>query len=144
MVNSRSKGMRGEYYVRDMLRTLTGLRFERVPQSGALEYLKGDIYLPDASNTYCIEVKNVGETPFSDKLFTQEKTNPLINWWKKLLVQKGDKKPVLFFKYNRSPVFAVIDEEPKAVEKWVYIQWLNAYVVLAEEWIKNEDIKWKS
>ena len=42
MVDSRAKGARGEYLVRDMLRSYTGLKFERVPASGALEYLKGD------------------------------------------------------------------------------------------------------
>ena len=39
MVDSRAKGARGEYLVRDMLREATGLKFERVPASGALEYL---------------------------------------------------------------------------------------------------------
>ena len=58
MVDSRAKGARGEYLVRDMLRDATGLQFERVPASGALEYLKGDIYVPHASNKFCIEVKN--------------------------------------------------------------------------------------
>ena len=38
------KGARGEYLVRDMLREHTGHKFERVPASGALEYLKGDLY----------------------------------------------------------------------------------------------------
>jgi Holliday junction resolvase len=58
MVDSRMKGQRGEYLVRDMLREATGLSFERVPASGALSYLKGDLYIPDAKNAYCIEVKN--------------------------------------------------------------------------------------
>ena len=44
MVDSRAKGARGEYLVRDMLRAHTNLQFERVPSSGALEYLKGDLY----------------------------------------------------------------------------------------------------
>ena len=43
VVDSRAKGARGEYLVRDLLREHTGLQFERVPMSGALEYLKGDL-----------------------------------------------------------------------------------------------------
>ena len=44
MVDSRAKGARGEYLVRDMLRQHTGHQFERVPSSGALEYLR-EIYM---------------------------------------------------------------------------------------------------
>ena len=62
MVDSRAKGARGEYLVRDMLREYTGLKFERVPSSGALEYLKGDLYIPHEKNHYCIEVKNYSES----------------------------------------------------------------------------------
>ena len=57
MVDSRAKGARGEYLVRDLLREYTNLQFERVPNSGALEYLKGDLYIPHEKNKYCIEVK---------------------------------------------------------------------------------------
>ena len=52
MVDSRAKGARGEYLVRDMLREFTGLKFERVPASGALEYLKGDLYVPNQRNHF--------------------------------------------------------------------------------------------
>ena len=107
MVDSRAKGARGEYLVRDMLRAHTNLQFERVPSSGALEYLKGDLYVPHAKNKYCIEVKNYESSPLSDKIFTAPKTNNLIQWWKKLEKQAagGNQLPMLFFKYNRSPVF---------------------------------------
>ena len=64
MVDSRAKGARGEYLVRDMLRDFTGLQFERVPNSGALEYLKGDLYVPHEKNRFCIEVKNYETSPF--------------------------------------------------------------------------------
>ena len=65
MVDSRAKGARGEYLVRDMLREHTGHQFERVPSSGALEYLKGDLYVPHAKNKFCIEVKNYESSPLS-------------------------------------------------------------------------------
>ena len=55
MVDSRAKGARGEYLVRDLLREYTNLQFERVPMSGALEYLKGDLYVPNEKNYFCIE-----------------------------------------------------------------------------------------
>ena len=55
MVDSRAKGARGEYLVRDMLREHSNLQFERVPNSGALEYLKGDLYIPHEKNIYCMK-----------------------------------------------------------------------------------------
>jgi len=124
-----------------MLREATGLQFERVPASGALEYLKGDLYVPREANKYCIEVKNYADSPLTDKLFTQQKTNNLIRWWKKVVQQAkgGDQEPMLFFKYNRSKVFVVVDEEPKST-KYIYIDWLNCYVMLAEEWLKQEEV----
>jgi len=72
MVDSRAKGARGEYLVRDMLRAATSLQFERVPASGALEYLKGDLYVPHAANRFCIEVKNYAESPLNDKILVEE------------------------------------------------------------------------
>ena len=140
MVDSRAKGARGEYLVRDMLREYTNLQFERVPNSGALEYLKGDLYIPHTKNKYCIEVKNYADSPLTDKIFTAPKTNNLIRWWNKLKIQaeQGDQQPLLFFKYNRSPVFVVTEDKPKNFSLWINIKFLDCYVMLAEEWLENE------
>ena len=144
MVDSRAKGARGEYLVRDMLRESTGMQFERVPNSGALEYLKGDLYVPHEKNRFCIQVKNYAESPLTDRIFTQEKTNNLITWWKKLIIQAagGKQEPLLFFKYNRSPVFVVTENMPDVCEKWMYISFLDCYALLAEDWLKNEQVRW--
>ena len=121
MVDSRAKGARGEYLVRDMLRVFTGYQFERVPSSGALEYLKGDLYVPHAKNKFCIEVKNYESSPLTDKIFTAPKTNNLIQWWRKLEKQAegGNQEPLLFFKYNRSPVFVVTAEPPEKTKEYM-------------------------
>ena len=136
MVDSRAKGARGEYLVRDMLRSYTALKFERVPASGALEYLKGDLYVPHAKNKYCIEVKNYKDSPLSDRIFTQIKTNNLVRWWKKLCIQAigGEQEPLLFFKYDRSPVFVVSEYQPLQID-YMYISVIKAYVSLAEPWL---------
>jgi len=143
MVDSRAKGARGEYLVRDMLRDYTDLQFERVPASGALEYLKVDIYIPNRKNRFCIEVKNYAESPLSDKIFTQEKTNNLVRWWKKVVIQAagGDQEPLLFFKYNRSKIFVCTELAPEEVEKSLYISWLSCYVMLAESWLEHESVE---
>ena len=143
MVDSRAKGARGEYLVRDMLREFTGHQFERVPSSGALEYLKGDLYVPHAKNRFCIEVKNYESSPLSDKMFTAPRTNNLIKWWKKLEQQaiKGDQEPLLFFKYNRSPVFVVTAEPPEKTKEYMFICFLQCFVLLAEEWLRKEQLE---
>jgi len=143
MVDSRAKGARGEYLVRDMLRQATGLQFERVPSSGALEYLKGDLYVPHAKNHFCIEVKNYEKSPLSDKMFTAPRTNNLIKWWKKVVQQAegGNQEPLLFFKYNRSAVFVVTDILPKNTAHFIKIEWLNCYVLVASEWLEVEDVE---
>ena len=143
MVDSRAKGARGEFLVRDMLREATGLKFERVPASGALEYLKGDIYVPNNKNLYCIEVKNYADSPLTDKIFTATKTNNLIRWWKKVVQQayNGDQKPLLFFKYNRSKVFVVTEVKPSNKTDYMYISFLKCYICLADEWLEVEQPK---
>ena len=143
MVDSRAKGARGEYLVRDMLRDATGLKFERVPSSGALEYLKGDLYVPNQRNYYCIEVKNYKDSPLSDKVFTQPKTNNLVKWWKKIVIQAigGNQKPLLFFKYDRSKVFVVTEQKPKNTIEYLFIRFLDCYVLLAEDWLKHEKVE---
>ena len=146
MVDSRAKGARGEYLVRDMLRDATGLKFERVPSSGALEYLKGDLYVPNQRNYYCIEVKNYKDSPLSDKVFTQPKTNNLVKWWKKIVIQAigGNQKPLLFFKYDRSKVFVVTEQKPENTIEYLIIRFLECYVLLAEEWLKHEKVEFIS
>ena len=141
MVDSRAKGQRGEYLVRDMLRDATGLQFERVPSSGALSYLKGDLYVPDAKNLFCIEVKNYEKSPLTDKIFTN-KTNYFLQWWDKIVKQAELKlqQPLLFFKYSRSTVFVATTIEPKNC-KYMYINWLDCYVLLAEEWLQQEKVE---
>jgi len=141
MVDSRAKGQRGEYLVRDMLREATNLQFERVPSSGALSYLKGDLYVPDAKNLFCIEVKNYEKSPLTDKIFTN-KTNYLLQWWEKIVKQAELKlqQPLLFFKYSRSKVFVATTIKPEKT-KYMYMDWLDCYVMLADEWLEQEKVE---
>lgn len=144
MVDSRAKGARGEYLVRDMLRDSTGLKFERVPNSGALEYLKGDLYIPHEKNRFCIEVKNYAESPLNDKIFTAKKTNNLIRWWRKVQAQAegGSQEPLLFFKYDRSTVFVGTPHKPENLDsEWMFINFLDIYLMVASDWLKYENIR---
>ena len=141
MVDPRAKGAEGERQVRDLLKGHTGLAFERVPMSGALDYLKGDIFLPNMHNNYCIEVKFYKDSHFNDKILTALKSNIFIRWWDQTIEQakKAGAKPALFFKYNRSKIFVAQRDKPENGLNYMYVSHLGCYVSLAHEWILLEN-----
>ena len=64
MVDPRAKGARAEAVIRDELRRLTGHKWERTPGSGTLNEkhgLKGDLYIPNEKNIFCVEAKHYAE-----------------------------------------------------------------------------------
>lgn len=144
MVDSRDKGARAELKVRDDMRTLTGLKWERVPGSGALHEkhgLKGDLYLPNANNLYCIEVKHYAEDHINSGLFTH-KTPQLIEWWEQTIRESAqvNKLPLLIYKYDRSKLFAAFKEMPTANYRYMFVNILGHefYTCLLEDYIVNE------
>ena len=139
MVDSRAKGAEGEKQVKDLLRKHTGLPFERVPMSGALPFMKGDLFVPDTALHYCIEVKFYKNSHFDDKILTN-KSSEFVRWWEQAVDQgkKTSRKPVLFFKYNRSKIFVAVRDEPQNTKKYMYVGHLGCYVMIAEEWLINE------
>ena len=141
MVDPRAKGAEGERQVRDLLKKHTSLGFQRVPMSGALDFLKGDIFLPNMHNNYCIEVKFYKDSHFNDKILTALKSNMFIRWWDQTLEQakKAGAKPALFFKYNRSKIFVAQKDEPENGLNYMYVSHLGCYVSLAHEWLLLEN-----
>lgn len=142
MVDPREKGARGETTVRDSLRKLTGLQWERTPGSGALDEkhgLKGDLYVPNKENTYCVEVKNYEEDHLTSKLLTGKEPT-LIKWWEQAVRQAGQvkRKPLLIFKFNRSKIFVAYDTMPSSELKTILV--LDKFFVsLLEEWVSSEN-----
>tara|TARA_R100000353_G_scaffold24428_3_gene21081 strand:+ start:215 stop:658 length:444 start_codon:yes stop_codon:yes gene_type:complete len=137
MVDPRAKGAEGERQVRDLLRKHTELEFQRVPMSGALDFMKGDIFLPNMHNNYCIEVKFYKDSHFSDKVLTAKKSNVFIQWWNQTVEQakKAGAKPALFFKYNRSKIFVAQKDKPENGLDYMYVSFLGCYVSLAQDWL---------
>lgn len=117
MADSRSKGQRAEYAVRDVLRKATGVGWERVPGSGGFgsqHGLKGDIYLPNSTglmSRYCIEVKHYADEHFNSNMLKPTKSQSQMEKW---LIQteressEMNAKPMLVFKKDRSPWYAAI------------------------------------
>lgn len=137
MVDPRAKGAEGERQVRDLLRKHTELEFQRVPMSGALDFMKGDVFLPNMHNNYCIEVKFYKDSHFSDKILTAKKSNVFIQWWNQTIEQakKAGAKPALFFKYNRSKIFVAQKDKPENGLDYMYVSFLGCYVSLAQDWL---------
>lgn len=144
MVTSNEKGARGETVIRDKLRLLTGLQFERVPSSGALDPkhgLKGDLYIVGVNNTYCIEVKNYEEDTLTSKVLSS--TNSQLHQFWEQAVRQGkqiNKKPLLLFKFARSKIFVAYDEIPDSVEH-IFISKGDFFVSLMEPWLEHEKPK---
>ena len=140
MVDPRAKGAEGERQVRDLLRKHTELEFQRVPMSGALDFMKGDVFLPNMHNNYCIEVKFYKDSHFGDKILTAKKSNGFIQWWNQTIEQakKAGAKPALFFKYNRSKIFVAQKDKPENGLDYMYVNFLGCYVSLAQDWLLLE------
>lgn len=143
MVDPRAKGARGETVVRDVLRKLTGHQWERTPGSGALDAkhsLKGDLYIPNSSNRYCVEVKNYEDDHLTSKVLTSTKPQLSI-WWEQTVRESGqvNKLPCLIFKFNRSKLFVAFqsDSHIETSSRFVYLSHDKIYVMLLEDWIKD-------
>jgi len=149
VVDSRAKGARTETLARDMLRKYTGLAWERVPSSGALDAkhgLKGDLYVPNYVNNYCVEVKGYAEDHINSGLLTH-KTPQIVEWWQQTQRQafQVNKLPLLIFKYDRSKLFGatVIVDDNMMDSRWLlfYSQDYEFYMFLLEDWLQNSKTK---
>ena len=150
MVDPRAKGARAETQVRDTLRKHTKLQWERVPGSGALDAkhgLKGDLYVPNANNLFCVEVKGYAEDHLTSAVLTGK--NPqLLTWWEQATRQakQVSKEPLLVFKHDRSKLFVAFKEMPTSSYPYLFVSRdsYEVYATLLEDWLLNEDIKFVS
>ncbi len=115
MVDSREKGARAEAALVKLLKQHTKHNWKRVPGSGALHEdhgLKGDVYVPNEHNYYAIEVKHYKDCQLTSKVLT-DKNPMLLQWWEQAERQakQTDKKPILFFKHDRSKWFVAFSNQ---------------------------------
>ena len=156
MVDSRQKGARAEAAAKGLLIKHTGLDWQRTPGSGALNAahkLKGDLYIPDAKNKFCVEVKHYKDDHLTSKLLT-DKTPQIMKWWEQAVRQgeQTSRLPLLLFKFDRSKWFtaftldAITDAETTAMN-YRYMAYKapdNTILFMAklEEWLAHEEIEW--
>lgn len=137
---SKAKGSAFESKIRDYLTEELGIKFERVPLSGAIHYLKGDLWVPadTASFPYTIELKHYAELEFNNLLTA--KTTDILEFWKQALdeAKTMKKKPLLIFRWNRSKDFCCWNDELTLKHQVEYrVFGYHFKMGLLEDWVNN-------
>ena len=147
MIDSRDKGARAESLVKNALRRVTGLNWERTPGSGALNEkhgLKADLYVPNEKNLYAVEVKHYADDHLTSSLLTA-KSPQLIEWWKQSVRQgkQVSKTPLLVFKFDRSKLFVAFTEVPSGSYRYMLIRVdeHEFFVALLDDYLTGENPK---
>lgn len=143
MVDVRQKGATAETKAKEELRKLTGLKWERIPMSGALDAkhgLKGDLYVPGEGNIFCVEIKHYKECHIDHSLITGK--NPqLIQWWEQTLRESNEinKEPLLIFKHDRSKFYCAFKDLPAADFPYIFVNkdGHEFYIAVLEDFVKN-------
>lgn len=145
MVDSRQKGAKAETDIVKKLSEHTGLKFKRIPMSGALDAvhgLKGDVYLPNSLNIYCIEVKHYKDDHLTSKILTDKK-GQLIEWWEQTIREAAQvsRKPLLIYKFDRSKIFVAFKDMPNSSDyRWIFlnIDGHEFYSAKLDDWLNYE------
>ena len=135
---SKSKGAKGEVEVRDKLKIATGLPFQRVPLSGSISFLKGDIYLVNKSNKYCIEVKLYKDEHLNSTIITS-KESQLEKWWRQAQREPKvmENEPLLIFRKDRGKWFVAGHGLSIDGCKCIYIEHLDIDILLLDCWLSS-------
>ena len=145
MVNkSKIKGTAYEAKIKKYLNSHLNIEFERMPLSGAIEYLKGDLWTPhdNAAWPYCIECKHYKDIQWNNLLTA--KTTDLLQFWRQAVreAEVMKKKPLLIFRWNRSKDFVGWNDDI-VVNHYVEIKSFGCHfkITQLDDWIialKNE------
>jgi hypothetical protein len=140
MVNkSKIKGSAYEAKIKRYLNAHLNIEFERMPLSGALDYLKGDLWTPHdtAAWPYCIECKHYKDIQWNNLLTA--KTTDILNFWRQAEreAEVMRKKPLLIFRWNRSKDFIGWNDDVE-VNHYVEIKSFGCHfkITQLDDWIK--------
>lgn len=113
-----AKGARFEYFVRNMLTEKTGVKWDRVPLSGA-GTMKGDLYCLTNHYYYCFECKSFKDTVIQENLLSA-KSNNIFSWWEQTLreAKEMNRKPALVFKKDRGKPIIAVEEDIEGINKF--------------------------
>ena len=140
MVNkSKIKGSAYEAKIKRYLNSHLDFEFERMPLSGAIEYLKGDLWTPHdtAGWPYCIECKHYKDIQWNNLLTA--KTTDLLQFWRQAEreAEVMKKKPLLIFRWNRSKDFIGWNDDI-VVDHYVEVKSFGCHfkITQLDDWIR--------
>jgi len=138
-----AKGARFEYSVRDMLTEKTGVKWDRVPLSGA-GTMKGDLYCLTNHYYYCFECKSFKDTVIQENLLSA-KSNNIFSWWEQTLreAKEMNRKPALVFKKDRGKPIIAVEEDIEGINKFSItafgMEGVNLY--LFTDWLEVKKVE---
>ena len=136
---SKIKGSAYEAKIKRYLNSHFDSEFERMPLSGSIEYLKGDIWTPHdtAAWPYCIECKHYKDIQWNNLLTA--KTTDLLNFWRQAVreAEVMRKEPLLIFRWNRSKDFVGWSDDVE-VSHYIEIKSFGCHfkVTQLDDWVK--------
>ena len=136
---SKIKGSAYEAKIKRYLNSHFDIEFERMPLSGSIEYLKGDIWTTHdtAAWPYCIECKHYKDIQWNNLLTA--KTTDLLNFWRQAVreAEVMRKEPLLIFRWNRSKDFVGWSDDVE-VNHYVEIKSFGCHfkVTQLDDWVK--------
>ena len=136
---SKIKGSAYEAKIKRYLNSHFDIEFERMPLSGSIEYLTGDIWTPHvtAAWPYCIECKHYKDIQWNNLLTA--KTTDLLNFWRQAVreAEVMRKEPLLIFRWNRSKDFVGWSDDVE-VNHYVEIKSFGCHfkVTQLDDWVK--------
>lgn len=141
MVNkAKIKGSTYEAKIALLLTKELKLEFKRVPLSGSLSWLKGDLIPIDntAAFPYCIECKHYSEVDWNNLLTA--KTSTILGFWEQTLREAKvmKKRPLLIYRWNRSKDYVCWDSDIEIESQISYRGFGHSFKMgLLSDWIKE-------
>lgn len=140
------KGSRFEYKIRDMLTEKTGVKWDRVPMSGAGS-MKGDLYCLTNHYYYCFECKSFKDTVIQENLLSA-KSNNFYGWWEQTVREADEmnRKPALVFKKDRGkPLIAVVEEISElnrfSLTSDLGDTYVDVFIYLFADWLEHKEVE---
>jgi hypothetical protein len=135
---SKAKGSAFEAKIAERFTKEFGKDFKRVPLSGALEWMKGDIICiqDTAWFPYTIECKHYAELDWNNLLTA--KSNDMYSFWHQTMREAAvmKKKPLLIFRWDRSKDYVAF-EDNIVVTSYIEVKAFDVSfkIALLDDWI---------
>jgi len=135
---NKAKGSAYEQKIANRLSSEFGVEFRRVPLSGAIDYLKGDIWTPHDTAwwPYAVECKHYKDIEWNNLLTSR--TTDILQFWRQAVreAEVMKKKPLLIFRWNRSKDFVAYSDDLE-INFFIHVKSFdcNFKISILEDWL---------